>query len=269
MNNILEQSIRSLPPLPQSVAKVQEICNNPDAGVGTLTDVIKTDPMLTANLLKAANSPLYGFSREINNVVQAVSLFGMATVKGFALASAIKNTLAVDLSPYGISPDRFSELSQIHSSIMINWYGKVDNAALNVLSPAAFLIGVGKIVIANQLIKDKKDKEFIAKMQELQSAKKAEELFYGTNSAEVGAAIFDHWKFEADLVESIRYSLDYKNASENIQKYALALNVLIFACPFRTGLTQETIENAKKILKENNLSEAPFEKACSVILEAK
>ena len=37
------------------------ICNNPDSSVNELSRVIEEDPMLVANLLKVAKSPLYSF----------------------------------------------------------------------------------------------------------------------------------------------------------------------------------------------------------------
>ena len=62
INQNLLTRIKGLPPLPDSVIKIQQICADPNAGVGDLVKVVDKDPLLTANLLKAANSPLYGFS---------------------------------------------------------------------------------------------------------------------------------------------------------------------------------------------------------------
>jgi hypothetical protein len=107
MNENILKKIKSLPPLPKSVMQIQQITSDPNASIADLIKVVKEDPMLTANLLKAANSPLYGFSRQIKNVDQAISLFGMSTVKGFALSSAVRSTMKIDLSAYGISEDKF------------------------------------------------------------------------------------------------------------------------------------------------------------------
>jgi len=161
INNELSARIKALPPLPESVIKIQEICSNPEAGLSDLTKVIEKDPMLTANLLKAANSPLYGFSREINNVSQAVSLFGMATVKGFALASAVKNTIPIDMSPYGSTANHFSDVAQLQSALMLNWYAKVDKSKMDILAPASFLDGVGEIIMAAEIIRQGKTHEFL------------------------------------------------------------------------------------------------------------
>lgn len=261
MNKDLETGIKSLPPLPESVGKIQAICNNPDAGIGEISAVVEKDPMLTANLLKAANSPLYGFSREINNITQAVSLFGMATVKGFALASAVRTTMKIDLAPYGLSTDSFASTSQMHNALMMNWYKKVNNSMMEVLSPASFLLGVGKIVISNRLIEDGKKDEFLGKIKEAKSLSEVENEFFGVDSADVAAAVFDHWRFEPDLVEAIKYSNEPAKADDDIKDYAFALNVVKTAAPFHGGLTEKTVNQAIKLLLKNRFDEELFKSA--------
>ena len=65
MNDSIYKSIKTLPPLDDTVIKIQQICRDDNSVMSDLIDVIKKDPMLTANILHSANSPLYGFSREI------------------------------------------------------------------------------------------------------------------------------------------------------------------------------------------------------------
>jgi HD-like signal output (HDOD) protein len=126
MNENILKKIKSLPPLPKSVMEIQKITSDPDGSIGDLIKVVKEDPMLTANLLKAANSPLYGFSRQIKNVDQAVSLFGMSTVKGFAVASAVRSSMKIDLSAYGLSETKFVSVSQLQNALVV-----VDEPGLN------------------------------------------------------------------------------------------------------------------------------------------
>ena len=139
MNDNIIKKIKTLPPLPKSVIDIQKITSDPNGSIADLIKVVKEDPMLTANLLKAANSPLYGFSRQIKNVDQAVSLFGMSTVKGFAVASAVRNSMKIDLSAYGISESHFVSITQMQNALIVNWY-KRDRSKLDILSTASFLI---------------------------------------------------------------------------------------------------------------------------------
>ena len=51
-------SIKSLPPLSKTIVDINRVYADNEAGVGELAKVIEPDPMIVANLLKAANSPL-------------------------------------------------------------------------------------------------------------------------------------------------------------------------------------------------------------------
>ena len=159
-SNILKK-IKALPPLDDTIMKIQRICTDKNSSLNDLVKVVEGDPMLTANILKSSNSPLYGFSREIKNISHAISLFGMATIRGFALSSAIKQNIKIDLSPYDLINAKFLEISVAQSALMFNWFSKVDRYMLDILVPASFMMEVGKIVIANELIEQNKTEEFI------------------------------------------------------------------------------------------------------------
>ena len=62
--NIMEESlikrVKNFPPLDETVLKIQRIASDHNASIRELVTVVEKDPMLTANILKATNSPLYG-----------------------------------------------------------------------------------------------------------------------------------------------------------------------------------------------------------------
>ena len=145
MIEAIAERIKALPPLSNSFHQMNEIFHNPESSVGDLARVIEQDPMLVANLLKVANSPLYGFRREIKNVVQAVSLFGMSTTRSLVTDMSIKKLLQVDMAPYGISPEEFALISGMQSALMMRWYTKVDPKKLDMLFLASLLQETGKI----------------------------------------------------------------------------------------------------------------------------
>lgn len=265
LNSELLRQIKSLPPLPESVVQIQEICSNPDSSIGDLTKIIDKDPMLTANLLKAANSPLYGFSREIKNITQAVSLFGMATVKGFALAGAVKSTMKIDMSPYGKNAADFSDISQLQSALMLSWYGKIDREMMNVLAPASFLDGVGEIIIAAEVINQGKTSEFRDLVSDKSSLEEAEEAFFGVVSVEVAAEVFTRWRLEPLMVRAIAASHKPQDAEADIRPYAYALKAVRQAVNLKDRFTDEAVAAACETLNEAGLDTAHFMNAVKVV----
>lgn len=266
MNEAIYKKIKSLPPMPESVTKIQQICNNPDSGVGDLIAVVEKDPSLTANLLKAANSPLYGFSREIKTVAQAVSLFGMATVKGFAIASAVRSSFKMDLAPYGIETQQFIRISELQNSLTVRWYSKIDRQMLDVLAPTSFLLEIGKVIVADFIKKEGKADEFKSRIQgenaeEVESIEDIERDFVGVTSEEVAATIFEHWNFETLMVESMKHMHDFKDAEDDVKKYALPLIAVKKAINLREQYTENSINAALEFIKANGLNEEAFQNA--------
>src|SRR6056300_948127 len=107
MNKSILDSVQSLPPLSKTIMEINKAYADPEASIMDMAKIIEHDPMIIANLLKAANSPLYGFAKEIKNAAQAVSLFGMNMTRSLAISNGVRKLLNVDMQPYGITSEIF------------------------------------------------------------------------------------------------------------------------------------------------------------------
>jgi len=262
MTEELLKKIKQLPPLPESVMQIEAVYQDPDATFNDMVKILEKDPLLTADILKAANSPLYGFSREITAISQAVGLFGMGTVRGFALASIVKKSFTLDLSPYGISNEMFSDLSKKQHALTTAWCIKKENRLMGVLSPAAFLVEIGKVLIAQQLITDNKQQEFADALAELNNVEGAEREVLDTDTAEVSATIFKHWKFEDSLIDVIEHCQNPSEANnEQNQKAAKILRVVRTAVPLDGRITEESVASAVELIEAYGLDLPSFEAA--------
>ena len=258
MNEKLLQQIKQLPPLPESAMQIEAVYQDPNSTFNDMVKIVEKDPLLTADILKAANSPLYGFSREINAIGQAVGLFGMGTVRGFALASIVKKSFSLDLSAYGITNVQYAELSKKEHALVTSWYMKKDPKLLGILSPAAFLVEIGKVLISQYLVQENLQQQFKDAFQELQNVEAAELQVIGVHAPEVSATVFTHWKFEEKLVETIRYCVDPQNAPEETKKAAQSLHVVRVAVPMDGIITQESIAKAKILVDQYGLDMDSF-----------
>lgn len=72
------ESIDSLAPLSNAILEVQDLyaAGQEELDIHKLVSIIESDALLSLNILKMANSPMYGFSSRITSVSQAVTLFG-------------------------------------------------------------------------------------------------------------------------------------------------------------------------------------------------
>ena len=261
MTEDILKKIKQLPPLPESAMQIEAVYQDPDSSFQDMVKILEKDPLLTADILKAANSPLYGFSREINAISQAVGLFGMGTVRGFALASIVKKSFSLDLSPYGISNEMFSMLSKKQHGLMTAWCLRKENKLLGVLSPAAFLVEIGKVLISQQIISDGKQDAFQAALKEIGDVEAAEREIVGVDTPEVSATIFAQWKFEEGLVDVIRNCQNPEKAEEADQRPAQILHVVRVAVPINGVVTDDSIAAAKDLIEKYDLDMDSFDTA--------
>ncbi|WP_293005129.1 GGDEF domain-containing protein [Nitrosomonas sp.] len=83
----------TLPSLPAVAVKIIELANDPDADIGAVCQYISMDPVLSAKLLRTANTPLYKSRRIATNIRQAISILGTHTVIVIALSFSLSNSL--------------------------------------------------------------------------------------------------------------------------------------------------------------------------------
>jgi len=226
LKSSIVDSIKSLPPLSKTIIDINKIYADPEASLQDISKVVERDPMVIANLLKAANSPLYGFSKEINNPSQAVSLFGMNTTRSIAISNSVRKLLNVDMQPYGITSERFAEISELQASLMMNWYKKIDKTKAEKLYLATFLQETGKIIIANEIIQKDETTAFYSEVELSNNLAQVEKMYVDVTSSEISAEIFEHWNFDDEFVNMIKYADNPSEAPSEVKEFSSALNIV-------------------------------------------
>jgi len=261
----MTEEIKSLPPLPASIVKIQELCMSNDTDIDQLSKVIESDPMLSANILKSVNSPLYGMSKEISSIPQAVMLFGISMIRGFAAANAIKKAIVIDLSPYGKTIDDLSHLSALQSALVREWYRNVDKSMLPLLQSSAFLMELGKLPASLKVIAAGEFDKFAAEMELSKPIVEIERCYLGLSSYEIAAMMFEHWNFESALTDTLR---DISNP-ETKNRYAQVLNVITKAANLGDILSEKALGEAYEAIEEFGLNRSAFDEAVDTIKSKK
>jgi HD-like signal output (HDOD) protein len=258
--NILKQ-IKVLPTLPQSVTKVNLICADPESSLADLAKVVKEDPVATGLLLKIANSSLYG-SRNIKTVEMAVGMFGKAVTKSYVMSSAIAKSFKLDFTPYGMSPDDFSKVSQLRTQLMYKWYNQVNKSMLDTLTTAAQLGNLGQILISQDVIQSGKIDDFKTEIEDEERLETIELNMAGYTTIEVTAMILEHWKLDPQLIESIKASASIdsiEDASEDVKPFALALYIIYNAIDeLGNFMVVDDAEELFDLMSDYNLDESLF-----------
>jgi putative nucleotidyltransferase with HDIG domain len=192
-------------PAQTSVAiQVHHLVNQRNSSASQIAHALSTDQVLTARVLKTANSAFYGAPRRIATLTDAIVLLGMRTIRDIAMSVSCQDMLARAVPGYVIAK---GELWR-HSCCC--GYGAQQLAKLAGFQVAeeAYIGGllhdIGKVVISYSLTDEFVEIADLAGKQN-EPFTEAEEAVLGFDHAEVGACMAEHWNLPKQLVEAIRY----------------------------------------------------------------
>ncbi|HNV25715.1 MAG TPA: HDOD domain-containing protein [Nitrospira sp.] len=81
------EQVGELPTLPHVVQKLASMIGRPNISAEEIGALIEKDQVLSAKVLRLANSPFYGFPSRIASVAHAVVVLGLSVVKGLTLCA--------------------------------------------------------------------------------------------------------------------------------------------------------------------------------------
>jgi len=267
MTKTLLANINAIPPLPESVQEVERIYNDPDSSLEDMQRAIEKDPILTASILRIVNSPMYGVTRNITNVLQAISLLGKGTVRTFVLESAVNANFEINLTPYNMTKEQFSLACNRQLAVMINWLIRREPKNLAILAPAAFLVDLGRIVISKTLMDDGKVDIIQKALETGGDISQAEKVACGVQATDVTATLFHSWNLDPDTIHLIRYSDDPDGTAHEEKTMAAELKAVRETVLPNGEITEASIAEAKETIEEFGLDLASYEKALDKVLE--
>ncbi len=255
--------VSSLPPLPESVLKIESLYASNDPDIDDVVKIIEGDPALTADILVKVNAPFYGFSKKIVNILQAVTLFGATQIRSIVLSSSINRAFDIDLSPYNISTLEFSKISMIQSELAFQWYMGINIETARKLTPIAFLMETGKIFIAKEIIQEDKTALFLSDSLKYKDISYVENIYTSMTTAQINAIIFEHLNLNETFYETMKYLDIEKEIPKNMQTIEdiiIALRVVRAAINIQDQLNDYSLKNAFKILEANSLDVEAFKR---------
>lgn len=90
-----------IPPFPHTVVELTTILSSASADVRKAAKLIRTDPSLSAQVLRLCNSPLFGLRSRVISIEQAATLLGTDRLRSLTMTSSL-----VDLASHGLPKDQ-------------------------------------------------------------------------------------------------------------------------------------------------------------------
>ena len=258
----LLKSVKSVPPLSDTALSIQDLYSggSEHVDIAKLVKVIESDISLAVNVLKMVNAPIYGFSREINSITQAVSLFGTEKVYGLVLNYSINEKIKANTRIFGLTNIEFNEMCHLQSSLMLQWCSTIDNKIARFLAPLALIMETGKLVLSNEIMKNTFAKKYRRLFQECEIIEECEHELVGTTSYYISGVLFEYWNLNPIYVDVLK-GLDFEeHAKKEFQKYIHLLDVVRVAINLKERLSKASIYQAAGLVQDFGFDDKEFMK---------
>ena len=257
------ESIESLPPLSDAVLEIEKMYAQGSDNVKTteLVKLIESDVMLSIDVLKMANAPVYGFSNRIASVTQAVTLFGIMQIRSFVMHHAIQQSIEARMDVYGISNEHFNDLCNLQSALVTQWYSKIDLKVANQVAPLALVMESGKLILAKEIAQSAYKEQFLQGLKECKNVTNYEKELFDISSYGISALMFEHWNMESLFIDVLHES-EKKSGDEELKRYSDILFIIRTALNVREMLTKKSVMRACVLVKAMGLDVDHFVKAC-------
>ena len=198
------KSMGELPPSPIVATKLLELLRKPDLKTVELANAVSLDPVISARVLRMANSAFYEQQRQVNTVDRAIIVIGQNILKDLALEYSLRNTQKT----YGLL-----ERSLWENSIGCAVACRMLADHLTVIDKGeAYLAGlqhhIGKVLMINR------DKDLYKQVVQIVDAGKGdlrdvERGLFAYSHELVGAALLDFWNYPKTIVAVAQYHHDF------------------------------------------------------------
>ena len=205
--------MRGLPTLPGIIHKLTSLGESDKSNIEEMARLVSSDQILSAKVLRLANSPFCGFPGRVSTVSKALILLGVNVVKGLVLSTSIFEIMekhAVGLWEHSLG-------SAAAAGVVSKVIGLPDSEEI---ATAALLHDIGKLILKINFKEDLSRIEVLAQEKEIPMYE-AERICLGTDHGEIGKWLAEAWFLPDKLSEPIAFHHDVERSVSHRPKTAV------------------------------------------------
>lgn len=225
----------NLPNIPKVIQSLIEQFNDPNSNSDEISKKIQMDQVLSAKIMRLANSARYGAGRKIASIDSAVVMLGIDALKTLVIASGVTGAFK-DI-------ESFDKKAFWRDSFMIASISKLIAKHTDADPETAFTCGmmhnIGELLIHIAY------PEQAAKIDNLVAVGASridlQDNQFSCNFTEVSSELAKRWNFPADIVTAVRQQAS-PNSFENYSPYSGIIYLASYLNDaFRTNQEPETV----------------------------
>jgi HD-like signal output (HDOD) protein len=197
--NILLSQTQNLPNIPEVVRELIQTFNQAEPDLLLIANKVSKDPVISAKLLRLANSARFGCSREVASAKEATVRLGTDTVRNMILASAliesVKPIPGIDMKHFWANVFDIAELSKLlalHKGL-----------SGESIFTCGLMHNIGRLIMHAGLPAN--TASYISDLEKLKGRAAAEKAVVGFTYADVGAELAKQWNFPIFICDAIRH----------------------------------------------------------------
>ena len=194
------KDISDLPTIPAVVSKVVSQLENKLADPDEIADLILSDQVLAARVIRVVNSPLYHRRDQITSVKRALMLIGFKSVREMILTSYFIEGLKEKDQPFDMK--MFWSHSFAVGALSRRIAGIVNYKDIEKAYLVGILHDIGKVFLGHYC-KDEYGRMLAGIQNTRIATHDAEYNYFGTTHSEVGLCLAQRWNFPAEYGEVI------------------------------------------------------------------
>ncbi len=256
-----------LPAPPQAALQIIRACAREEVTSTEISEIAATNPALTAELLRVANSPLYGIAREVTSIGNAVSVLGLRAIRNLVLCISIHDAIDKEAIP-DFDAEVFWEDSLRRAIIarQLAAYTKLD---VDECFTSGLLQDFGLLILFYLHPEQAKEWQTLRLLLPDTRLQKEQDIFSVTHS-EIGEKLIEFWELPDSLGIAIggHHSEIKKGSLSSVLKAADSLNSI-----FITSDPSHALVDATNCISNSlDLNEDDLKKICeetpALVIEA-
>jgi HD-like signal output (HDOD) protein len=246
-----------LPPSLGVLGRLQSLLDDVDTDLDEIVELVHIDPALTFQVIKLANSALYGLRSRCESLDEAVARVGFGDIHQIVGLAVSRQSFQGELAVYEIAGGRLWE-NAVAAATLASAFAEIAGADPRNAYATGLLRNIGKVVLNNFAPHVRYPGEGVA--ADVHAWEKHQ---HGFSSAEVSAVLLDHWRFSPETVGAVcshRVPEESREFSAGAARLHLACGALVeWGCHLpgeATGWSRDAAMLARAGVPEDQLADA-------------